>query len=513
MLAQHSTQPLSQIAGEQDLAGQREGEKKPQIEVRYTITPPTLVVDLDRALVQSDSLSETVGELIAPPLAKLGTFPGLSSLKGVFERKAADSLPRAPSELPYDESVLELVRAARADGRRTALVSAAGHQQAAAVAEHLGLFDEAVESASHNTGSEELAGSAKADMIESRYGTSGYDYVGHGTEDLPVWSRARQAIAVRPSRQLRIAAEARGIHLAEVGERPARPIWPLLKAMRPHQWAKNLLILLPIIASHDFNALGTALLAMVAFSLIASSVYILNDLVDLPSDRAHPRKRRRPFASGEAQIPHGIGLAAFLIVAAFGLSLALLPGGFVAILLLYLSGTVAYTFWLKRKLLVDIIALAGLYTARILAGGAATGIALSPWLLAFSMFLFFSLATIKRQAELVDQERTGRSATLGRAYFTDDLPTVRIMAVSSGQAAVLVLALYINSPATVGLYAQPSIMWLLCPILFYWLGRMELMTHRGFMDDDPIVFACRDGISLLCFLATIIVVLAAMIGY
>jgi 4-hydroxybenzoate polyprenyltransferase len=289
--------------------------------------------------------------------------------------------------------------------------------------------------------------------------------------------------------------------------------WPLIKAMRPHQWAKNLLILLPILASHDFTALGTALVAMVAFSLIASSVYIVNDLADLESDRAHPRKRNRPFASGRASIPQGILLAALLIVAALVLSLVFTPIAFVATLLLYLAATVAYSFWLKRKLLVDIIALAGLYTTRILAGAAATGIALSPWLLAFSMFLFFSLAAIKRQAELVDQERAGRSNTPGRAYFTDDLPTIRNMAVSSGQAAVLVLALYINSPAIVGLYALPNLMWLLCPILFYWLSRMVIMTHRGFMDDDPIVFACRDRISLLCLLAMAIVVFVAVLGY
>jgi 4-hydroxybenzoate polyprenyltransferase len=283
--------------------------------------------------------------------------------------------------------------------------------------------------------------------------------------------------------------------------------------MRPHQWAKNLLILLPILASHDFSALGAALMAMVAFCLVASSVYIVNDIVDLPSDRAHPRKRNRAFAAGEAQISHGLVLAALLAVTAFALSLAFTPPLFVATLLLYLLGTIAYSFWLKRKLLVDVIALAGLYTVRILAGSAVTGIALSPWLLAFSMFLFFSLAAIKRQAELVDQERTGRSVTPGRAYFTEDLPVIRTMALSSGQAAVLVLALYVNSPAISKLYAAPHLMWLLCPILFYWLGRMAVMTHRGYMDDDPIVFACRDGISLLCLLASAAVVLTAITGY
>jgi len=290
-------------------------------------------------------------------------------------------------------------------------------------------------------------------------------------------------------------------------------ILPLIHAMRPHQWVKNLLIPLPIIAAHEYGGLGSVLLAMIAFSLTASSVYILNDIADLEADRAHARKRNRPFASGAARVSHGIWLAAILAATAIGLSLAHLPLAFVAVLGLYMSATVAYTYWLKRKLLVDIITLAGLYTARILAGGAATGIAISPWLLAFSMFVFFSLAAIKRQAELVDQERNGRKSVPGRAYQSDDLPVVRGMAISSGQAAVLVLALYINSPAVTGLYAQPYVLWLICPILFYWLSRMEILTHRGFMHDDPIVFAFRDRISLLCFLVIAIIVLAAAVGY
>ncbi len=312
---------------------------------------------------------------------------------------------------------------------------------------------------------------------------------------------------VHGSNQFHISADG-GLAHAPGGSR-VQTFWTLFKSMRPHQWSKNLLILLPIFASHDFGALSTALIAMVAFSLTASGIYIINDIIDLPSDRAHPRKRNRPFASGAARISHGIALAVGLIIAAFVLAL-FTTSAFIATLVLYLAATAAYSFWLKRKLLVDIIALAGLYTVRILAGAAATGIPLSPWLLAFSMFLFFSLAAIKRQAELVDQERNGQTNTPGRAYLTNDLPTIRNMAVSSGQAAVLVMALYINSPTIAGLYSEPSLMWLLCPILFYWINRMVIMTHRGFMDDDPIVFACRDKISLLCLAAMVGIIIAAV---
>lgn len=477
------------------------------------MTDPVLVVDLDRALVRRESLRETLFALVAAtPLAKLGTSAAFLRPSPPSENETACPPAPAPTELLCDEAVLDQVRVARAKGTRTVLISTASQEHVAAVAEHLGLFDDAIGLSEPASDSLSAPSTPRADALEVRYGAVGYDYIGNQIDDLNVWMRARRAFVARPSREVKTAAEEQGISLASVNEN-TWSIWPLIRAMRPHQWSKNVLILLPIIASHNLGAIGAALLAMVAFSLVASSVYIVNDLVDLQSDRAHPRKRRRPFASGEAQISHGLVVAALLIAAAIGLSLAFLPAKFIAVLLLYLAATVAYTFWLKRKLLVDIIALAGLYTARILAGGAATGIALSPWLLAFSMFLFFSLAAIKRQAELIDQERAGKTAALGRAYFTDDLPIVRIMAVTSGQAAVLVLALYLNNPATVGLYAQPYVMWLLCPILFYWLGRMELMTHRGYMDDDPIVFACRDGISLLCLLTSAVVVMTAVIGY
>lgn len=426
---------------------------------------------------------------------------------------ATGCLPEEPGKLVYDETVLAMVRDRRDKGCRTALVSAHGNGRVQAVADHLAVFDDAIDLRSSEIDSGNPKGAGKVDRLLARYGERGFDFVGSQPEDLAVWRRAQRSFAVRPSPQLKADAKAHGINLVVLGSGAGWSILPLVRALRPHQWVKNLLILLPVIASHEFGSLGAVLLAIIAFSLTASSVYILNDIADLESDRAHARKRNRPFASGAARISHGIWLAAILVVAAVGLSLAYLPLQFVALLGLYMSATVAYTYWLKRKLLVDIITLAGLYTTRILAGGAATGIAISPWLLAFSMFVFFSLAAIKRQAELIGQERNGRHGVPGRAYQSDDLPVVRGMAISSGQAAVLVLALYINSPAVTGLYAQANLLWFVCPILFYWLSRMELLTHRGFMHDDPIVFAFRDRISLLCFLAVVTVVIVAVKGY
>jgi 4-hydroxybenzoate polyprenyltransferase len=243
--------------------------------------------------------------------------------------------------------------------------------------------------------------------------------------------------------------------------------------------------------------------------MMASSVYLLNDLVDLPSDRQHPRKRNRPFAAGEIPIAHGILISGGLILLSLLLAGLVLPPLFLAVLLGYFAATLAYSFALKRKLIVDVVTLAGLYTLRIIAGGAAVAIMPSPWLLAFSVFLFFSLAAIKRQAELVDQIKAGKDASPGRAYLSSDVAVVQIMAVCAGQAAVLVFALYIDSPAVAALYARPAILWLLCPVLLYWLSRIALLTHRGHMDDDPIVFAARDRISQITVVCAALILFAA----
>jgi 4-hydroxybenzoate polyprenyltransferase len=267
------------------------------------------------------------------------------------------------------------------------------------------------------------------------------------------------------------------------------------------------LVFLPMLAAHELGALPTALAAFVAFCLTASSVYLLNDLVDLEADRAHPRKRLRPFASGRLPVAWGIVLAPALLAAAALIALVWTPPAFLAILFAYYAVTFAYSFWLKRKALIDVMTLAGLYTVRIVAGAAATALPLSPWMLGFSMFLFLALAAVKRQAELAQQAEGRRTA--GRGYETSDLPLLREMAVASGFAAVLVFALYISSEDVLRLYARPEVLWLICPLLLYWLGRMVLMTHRGHMDDDPIVFAARDWPSRLTVLFAVAIVLGA----
>lgn len=470
-----------------------------------------LVVDLDGTLIRSDMLYETFWASFArdwqTPLAALGAlFSGRAALKA---RMADLSIPD-PATLPYRPEVLALIKDWRARGGKTVLATAADTDVASSVATHLGLFD-AVHA---SDGTENLKGPAKAALLDRLYGPGGYVYVGDSQSDLPVWQAAGGAITVGADAPLRAAAA--GIHP------DARHLAPpaglverariTLRALRPHQWLKNLLIFLPLISAHRFtpDTLLMAVIAFVAFSLVASSVYLLNDLMDIGDDRAHPRKRNRPLASGALPIHTGMALVPVLLVLGLGMAVWL-GAGFVAVLVAYYLLTVAYSLILKRRSLIDIAALATLYALRVVAGGVATGIELSVWLVAFSVFLFFALAAVKRQAELVDLENRGLTQVSGRGYTTPDLPVVRQMAMSAGFVSVVVLMLYIQEPANQARYAAPELLLGVCLILLYWIARMVLLANRGQMDDDPVVFAVRDGVSLSCGLATALLITGAIL--
>lgn len=468
---------------------------------------PVLVVDMDGTLLRTDTLHEALFETVSDTPARLPAMVGwLAGGKAAFKRRLADLHIADPAALPVNEAVVAHVRAARAEGRRVVLVSAADRRQVAAVAEAVGLFDEA-----HGTDPAEgpnLSGAAKARFLTARYGAGGFDYMGDSRADLPVWAAARRAITVGAGPALRAAAEAaepdgagrtgpardRVAHIAPPAAATER-LKARARALRPHQWLKNVLVFMPALAAHAPGALWPAALAFVCFSLTASSVYLLNDLLDLRADRAHPRKRTRPFAAGTLALAEGAVLAPLLLVAALALAALTLPLAFLGVLGLYYAATLAYSITLKRRLIIDIWVLAGLYTVRILAGAAATGLVLSPWMLGFSMFLFLALAAVKRQAELVDQQAAGGSGASGRAYRVEDLPIIAGMAIAGGYVAVLVFALYLNSADVQELYARPVVLWGVCPILLYWISRMVMITHRGGMTDDPLVFAARDRVS------------------
>ena len=472
---------------------------------------PVLVVDLDGTLCRTDTLHEALLQMVldAPKAFPELVRKALNKDKPGFKAAVADHVVPDPESLIYDPGVLAQISQARSAGRKVALVSASDRRVVQRVAEHLDLFDDVL--GTGDDAGQNLGGDAKADLLVARYGAGGFDYIGDCATDIPVWKAARQAFSTNPSKTLAQKASAHGVSLQPLTPAPTLPAFakPYIKALRPHQWSKNILVFLPMLAAQDYGAFSGSLAAFVLFCLMASSVYILNDLVDLPSDRAHPRKCHRPFAAGNIPIAHGVAMAFGLIAVSILLALILLPGLFVLMLMGYFLITLAYSFTLKRKLIIDVITLAGLYTMRIIAGGAAVSLTVSPWLLAFSMFLFYALAAIKRQGELLDQAKAGQEARAGRAYLSSDVVVLQIMAISAGQAAVLVFALYLYSPAVAELYARPEILWLICPVLLYWLSRIAILTHRGHMDDDPIVFAARDRISLLTVVMVVVIMLAA----
>jgi len=467
-------------------------------------TDIVLACDLDGTLCRTDTLHEAVLALVSLNPPAIARLPGwMSGGKAAFKARVAEVSVVPGDALPLNDEVVAELQAARAAGRRTALVTASDRRQAEAVAQATGLFDEV-----HATGEgRNLKGAEKARFLTEQFGARGYDYMGDAIVDVPVWAGARQAITVGANARVRREAESANANVRHLS-RPEGRAAAVLKAMRPHQWSKNLLLFVPMLAAHDPGALGQVLLGFLAFCLTASAVYVINDLLDLQADRAHPRKRRRPFAAGTLSAATGIGMSAGLLGLAAGLGLATGNPLFLAVLGLYLAATFAYSLWLKRKLLVDVLMLAGLYTVRIIAGGAAAGIVLSPWLLGLSMFLFLSLAAVKRQAELMDQMASGRDS-VGRAYAVDDLPILRGMALASGHAAVMVMALYISSDAVQALYGRPWLLWLVCPLLLYWVLRMVMTAHRGRMTDDPIVFAAKDRVSLLVVALTVVVAVVA----
>lgn len=468
-----------------------------------------LVVDLDGTLIRSDMLFETFWSALgrdwrSPARAAGALVQGRSALKRVLAKAG----PVDVGLLPYDEAVLEHIRAWRAAGGETALVTASDEVIAQQIADHLGLFD-----AVHGSNGEtNLKGANKAAFLRSRFGRGGFDYMGDSASDIVVWEEAQRAITVNASARLRTAAEEAAEEAVHLG-RTGRALTEYLSALRPHQWLKNILVFLPLLASHQFSG-GTLLAAIgafVAFCLMASSAYVLNDLLDLAADRAHPRKRERPFASGRVPIADGSVMAVGLFVS--GALVALLVSSETAlILLIYFALTLAYSLFLKRVIVLDICMLGLLYTIRILAGGVAAGIPISVWLLAFSMFFFLSLAAVKRQAELVDSAARGELSIGGRGYHPEDLPVVSMIAIGAGYVSVMVMALYVNSPVVVMLYAWPEALWGICGVLIYWITRIVLITHRGGMHDDPVVFAARDRVSQVSFVLILVIALAGSLG-
>jgi len=396
--------------------------------------------------------------------------------------------------LPYNRKLLHFLQQERARGRELYLATGADLRLAERVAQHLGIFNGVLGS----DGVTNLTGQKKLAILHDRFGQDGFAYIGNSTADLPLLSDASEKMLANPTAALRSSIRKRGIAPSHVFEERANSLPSLGKALRPHQWAKNLLILLPPLLAHERSlpVLGKALLAFVCFCCTASGTYLVNDLLDIDTDRRSSRKRSRPFASGD--LAPAIGLIASAALLLLGLTLArVLPIDFLSWLVLYIISTFAYSLYLKRIALLDVLVLSGLYTVRILAGGAATNTPISHWLAGFAIFLFFSLAIVKRFAELEHLRLAGKQLKNGRGYLMTDIEQMRAFGTASAFAAVVVFANYISSQDVIKLYHHPRYLWLIVPFMILWTSRVWLLASRGELNEDPVAFALTDLPSLL----------------
>ena len=461
-----------------------------------------LCVDLDGTLIRSDTLLEMLVLLIKQqPLCLLLLPVWLSAGKAHFKAEIARRVDLDVESIPYQEELVEWLRSEHARGRTIVLVSGANKRTVEAVARYLGFFQETIASDDICN----MTGATKAATLTERYGQ--FDYIGDAPIDVAVWGAAREAmLSTRSGREARRLGKR--IVFTRVFDSVTKSRFKLwLRALRLHQWVKNVLMFVPIVLAHqifDLNKLSTLVIAFMAFNISASSVYVLNDLLDLAADRQHPRKKLRPFASGDLPISHGFVIWPVLVCAGFGLAFYA-SSAFALVLVGYYALTLAYSFDLKRRALVDVFSLASLYTLRIIAGAVAASVLLSPWLLGFSVFIFLSLAIVKRVAELHSVRERGLSDIAGRGYHLDDLTMLEMLGVAAGYASVVVLSLYVSAPESRALYAHHQLLWLFAPLVLFWISRVWLLTHRGEMHDDPIVFALKDAPSRIVGLTALLV--------
>ena len=469
-----------------------------------------ICVDLDGSLSKSDTLVDSICALGRQHPLRLLQMPlWLAQGKAGFKREMARHVELDVNHLPYNQHLVQTLRDQKAAGHDIYLATGADHALAVRVAAHLGIFNGVFAS----DGATNLTGARKLQLLESKFIATGFDYIGNSTTDLPLLKAANQAALANPSRALASRLKAAGKAPVAVYLDRAPLGRTLRRTVRVQQWAKNVLLFVPLLLAHstaDRARVLNVALAFVAFCLTASATYIVNDLLDIEADRRHPRKRLRPFAAADLFAGTGIIIAAVFLM----ISAALLwfePAPFIFWIGVYFVTTLAYSFYLKRIPLVDVLVLAGLYTVRILAGGAAAQVPISPWLGAFSLFFFLSLAIVKRYSELHNLQARGATPANARGYLLTDLEQLRSFGTASGYAAVVVFTFYINSDAVAPLYRHPMRLWLLAPILIYWISRVWLKAARGHLDEDPLVFAIKDRVSLALGVLTVLVLVGCAI--
>jgi len=442
-----------------------------------------LFVDLDESLISTDILREQLIRSFA--LSPWGTLKIL--FKGRFrpERvKAAitDKIDIDPKTLPYNAQVLALIHQVRKEGRPVVLATASHEKVAHKIAKFLGVFDAVLAT----TDTYNCKGKKKVALMQDFAQGRPFDYVGDSRADLAIFKEAQTPYIVGklpyPERHQRI-------------KRPGI-FKPFLKAIRPHQWSKNALIFLPLLTSHNLSwaTVMTAIFGFICFSLAASAIYVINDMVDVEDDRHHPEKKNRPFAKGDLTIDEGIWLSLILLASTIILSYIWLPAG-LWVLCSYISLTFLYSFSLKTQAVLDVFCLSTLYAIRVLYGQVINQIESSSWLLAFCVFFFLSLAFMKRTAEIEKTERKEQPLMNRRGYQTEDGFLLKTAGISSGLLSILVLTLYINSDKVTKLYGYPDFLWGAAYVLLYWKLRLWLIATRGNMNQDPVLFALKDPIS------------------
>lgn len=467
-----------------------------------------LCVDLDGTLVKSDTLVDSLLVLAHTHPLLLFRLPAkILHGKAAFKAFVTDNVALDVAHLPYNRRLLHFLQSEHSRGRSIYLATGADGRLAHRVADHLGIFCGVMAS----DGTHNLTGNNKLDRLQKLFGPGEFAYVGNDTPDLPALTDAADSMVANPSSRLRMRLRAQGIVPSQSFEERSSAWRSLLKALRPHQWAKNLLVLLPPLLAHghSLRLIASAVLAFACFCCTASGAYLVNDLLDIEADRRSTKKRSRPFASGD--LSPAVGLVAVVLLLAAGFAGAqLLPAAFSFWLLLYLGTTLAYSFYLKRIALVDVVVLSGLYTLRLIAGGAATDTPISHWLAGFAIFLFLSLAIVKRFAELENLRLGGMQLKNGRGYLMTDIEQMRAFGTASAFASVVVFANYISGPDVVALYHHSRRLWLIVPCLVLWLCRVWLLASRGDLDEDPVAFALTDAASLAMGVAVVLIVLLAM---
>lgn len=466
-----------------------------------------LVVDLDGTIISTDTLLESaLAAIKINPFNLIMMLLWLMKGRANLKKKIADIAIPDPEALPWRWDVIEYIKKEKAKGREIVFATATQQRIADSIAKHLDIFDKVLASSpEHNLRSEN-----KRKALVDLYGEKGFDYIGDSKADLKVWKSAANALVVQPSDSF--LKKVKSItNVSEVFKFEQNTFKLIIKELRIYQWLKNLLVIIPLLLAHrlDSGLISQSVLAFLAFGLTASFVYVINDLLDLTSDRLHPRKWERPLASGDLSIPSTVIFSPLLLLGGAAIAVFLLPAGFAVALGVYFVLTTLYSFVLKRIIIVDVITLSSLYTLRLIAGALAVDVVISPWLLGFSIFFFLSLAMVKRFTELLAMIDEDKERLIGRGYETIDIDLVQNFGMTSGYISAMILVLYFNSSEVVALYSTPELLWPVALCLLFWISRIWFMANRGQMDDDPIVFTSKDPVSYFVGFIVLILVIGA----